>query len=92
MKENFLVSTSYNKKKFKMGNNKVNEKTKIWKLFNRILDKLLSGINPPEEIVVKAKLKESSNLKSIKLYKKIINTVVDIYIKKILIKLELKLL
>ena len=36
-----------------------------------MLDKLLSGINPPEDMLVKAKLNESSNLKSTKLYRNI---------------------
>ena len=36
-----------------------------------MLDKLLFGINPPEDILVKAKLKESRSLKPTKLYKKI---------------------
>ena len=62
---------SWIKKKLNIGNNKVIEKTKICKLFVRILDKLSSGINPPEEILVKARLKASKSLRSIKLYKKI---------------------
>ena len=37
-----------------------------------ILDKLSVGINPPEDIVVKARLKESKSLILIKLNKKII--------------------
>ena len=53
----------------------LSEKIKVCKLFWRISDILLSGINPPEEIAVNAKLKESRSLKSIKLYKKIIKTV-----------------
>ena len=47
------------------------DKTKICKLFFKISDKLLLGINPPEDIVVKAKLKASRSLRSIKLYKNI---------------------
>ena len=42
-----------------------------------MLDKLSVGIKPPDDIVVKAKLKESSSLISIKLYKKITKTVVE---------------
>ena len=62
---------SWIKKKLNIGNNKVIQKTKICKLFVKILDKLSSGINPPEEILVKAKLKASKSLRSIKRYKKI---------------------
>ena len=40
-----------------------------------ILVKLSTGINPPEEIVVKAKLNASKSLIFIKLYEKIITTV-----------------
>ena len=36
-----------------------------------MLDKFSVGINPPEDIVVKARLKASKSLISIKLYKKI---------------------
>ena len=36
-----------------------------------MLDKFSVGINPPEDIVVKAKLKESKSLTSVMLYKKI---------------------
>tara|TARA_B100001769_G_C21578159_1_gene327184 strand:+ start:329 stop:460 length:132 start_codon:yes stop_codon:yes gene_type:complete len=39
--------------------------------------KLSFGINPPDEIVVKARLTESSNLRSIILYKKMIKIVVE---------------
>ena len=62
---------SCNKKKFNIGNNKVVEKTNICKLFIRIFDKLPSGINPPEDMLVKARLTESRSLKSVKLYKNI---------------------
>ena len=62
--------TSCSKKKLNIGNNKVIDKTKICKLLPKISDKLFIGINPPEDMLVKAKLKASSNLKSIKLYKK----------------------
>ena len=64
--------TSYSKKKLKIGNNKVIDNTKIWEFVTIILDKLAVGIKPPDDIVVKARLKASSNLMSIKLYKKII--------------------
>ena len=63
--------TSYNKKKLNIGNNKVIEKTNICKLFIRIFDKLSLGTNPPEDILVKARLTESRSLKSVKLYKNI---------------------
>ena len=59
------------KKKLNMGNNKLSEKIKVCKLFWRISDILLSGINPPEEIAVNDKLNESNNLKSTRVYKKI---------------------
>ena len=62
--------TSCSKKKLNIGNNKVIDKTKICRLLPRISDKLFIGINPPEDMLVKAKLKASSSLKSIKLYKK----------------------
>ena len=75
MNENCLVIISWNIKKLKIGNNKVIEKIKICKLFLKILDKSLSGINPPEDMFVKAKLNESSSLKSTKLYKNITNIV-----------------
>ena len=47
------------------------DKIKICKSVSIILDKLSVGIKPPEDIVVKAKLKESRSRISIKLYKKI---------------------
>ena len=75
-----------------IGKSKVIEKTKICKLDPKIFDKFFSGKNPPEDILVNAKLNESSSLKSIKLYKKIIKIVEDKYINNILMKLELKLL
>ena len=42
-----------------------------------MFERLISGTNPPDDIVVKAKLTESRSLKSIKAYKKII-TIVEI--------------
>ena len=63
--------TSYNKKKLNIGNNKVIEKRNVWKLLVNILDKLSLGINPPEDMLVKARLTESRSLKSVKLYKNI---------------------
>ena len=47
------------------------DKTKICKLFSIILDKSSVGIKPPEDIVVKARLKASRNRILINLYKKI---------------------
>ena len=75
LNENCLETTSYNKKKLNIGNNKLIEKIKICISSFKILDRLSFGINPPEDIVVKAKLKESRSLKSIELYKKIIKIV-----------------
>ena len=71
LNENCLVITSCTKKKLNIGNNKVIDKTKTCSLVSMILDKFSVGINPPEDIVVKAKLKESKSLTSIKVYKKI---------------------
>ena len=48
---------------------------KVCKSFFKINDKFSLGINPPEDMLVKAKLKESRSLKSTKLYKKITNIV-----------------
>ena len=62
---------SYNKKKLNIGNNRVIDNTKICKLVVIISDKLSDGINPPEDIVVKARLKAARSLISINLYKKI---------------------
>ena len=59
------------KKKLNTGNNKVVDKTKICRLVSMIFDKLSVGINPPEDIVVKAKLNESRSRTSINLYRKI---------------------
>ena len=73
----FFAITSCNKKKLKIGNNKVIDKTKICRLVSIILDKLFVGMKPPEDIVVKARLKESSSLIPIKLYKKITKIVVE---------------
>ena len=57
-----------------------------------MFDKLSLWIKPPDDNVVSAKFKESNNLKPVRLYKKI-TKIVDIkYIKRILIKFELKLL
>ena len=47
------------------------EKLNICKSFFKILDRLLVGTNPPEDILVKAKFTESSNLKSVNEYKNI---------------------
>ena len=52
-------------------NYKVVEKTNICKLLIRIFDKLSSGINPPEDMLVKARFTESRSRKSVKLYKNI---------------------
>ena len=51
------------------------DKIKIWRLFSTILVKSWVGINPPEDIVVKAKLNESRSLIPTKLYKKITKSV-----------------
>ena len=67
--------TSCSKKKLNIGNNKVIDKTKICISLFIILDKFSSGINPPEDIVVKARLKASRSLTLIKLYKKITKAV-----------------
>ena len=75
LRENFLVIISCNKKKLNIGKSKVNDTTNICKLFCSIMTKLLSGINPPEDIVVKARWKESRSLKSTNEYKKITKTV-----------------
>ena len=68
---NCFVTISNNIKKLNIGNNKVIDKTKICKLLSKILDKLPVGINPPEDMVVKARLNESRSLILTKLYKKI---------------------
>jgi hypothetical protein len=65
------VITSCSKKKLNIGNNKVIDKTKICKLVSIMLDKLSVGMKPPEDIVVKARLKASRSRISTKLYKKI---------------------
>ena len=62
---------SWNKKKLNIGNNNVSDKIKICKLFIIILDKSFAGTNPPEDIIVKARLNASKSLISTKLYKKI---------------------
>ena len=59
------------KKKLNIGNNRVIDKTKICRLLPIIFDKLSVGIKPPEDIVVKARLKASRRRISIRLYKKI---------------------
>ena len=63
-----------NKKKLKIGNNNVIDKTNVCKLFPIISDKLLVSKKPPVVITVNAKLKESKSLISIKLYKKILKS------------------
>tara|TARA_B100000686_G_C15913178_1_gene535923 strand:- start:53 stop:265 length:213 start_codon:yes stop_codon:yes gene_type:complete len=62
---------SCNKKKLNIGNNNVVAKIKICKSLCMKFDKLSVGINPPEDIVVKARLKASSSLMSTRLYIKI---------------------
>ena len=62
---------SYIRKKLKIGISKVIDIIKICKSFSKILDKFSLGINPPEDITVKARLKESKSLILIKLYKKL---------------------
>ena len=68
---NCFVIISNNIKKLNIGNNKVIDKTKICALVSIIFDRLSIGINPPEDMVVKAKLNESRSLILTKLYKKI---------------------
>ena len=58
-----------------MGNSKENEKINICKLLIKIFDISSLGTKPPEEMLEKAKLTESSNLKFVKLYKIIIKIV-----------------
>ena len=53
-----------------MGNNSVIDKTKSWVLLITISDKRFFERNPPEDMAVKARLSESSNLMFTKLYKK----------------------
>ena len=53
-----------------MGNSSVIDKRKSWVLLIIISDKRFFERNPPEDIVVKARLSESSNLMFTKLYKK----------------------
>ena len=65
LNENCRVMTSCIKKKLNIGNNRVIDKTKICSLVSMMLDKLSVGINPPEDIVVTAKLKASKSLTSI---------------------------
>ena len=62
---------SCNKKKLNIGNKRVIATTKICRSLPTILDNSFDGINPPEDIVVKAKLKELKSLISTMLYKKI---------------------
>ena len=78
---------SCNKKKLNIGNNKVIDKTKVCKSVSIMLDKFSVGIKPPDDIVVKAKLKASKSRISNKLYKNITKIVDTKYISKILIKL-----
>ena len=58
-----------------MGNNSVIDKTKSWVLLITISDKRFFERNPPEDMTVKARLSESSNLMFAKLYKKMTKTV-----------------
>ena len=62
---------SNSRKKLNIGNSKVTDNTKTCKLLLTILDKLVFVINPPEEIVVNARLNESRSLIFANLYKKI---------------------
>ena len=57
----------------------------IWVLFFNIFDNSLVGKNPPDEIIVKAKFKESKLLIDIKLSIIKINNVRPEYNKKILV-------
>ena len=52
----------YVKKILKNDNNIRNDKTIIWVLSLIILERSFTGRNPPEEIIVKAKFKESKAL------------------------------
>ena len=72
---NSLVKTLNNKKKLNIGNSKVIEKINICMWLKSKLSILFLGINPPDEITVNAKLKESKSLKFIKLNRKIMKTV-----------------
>ena len=62
-------------KKLKIGNKSVIEVVKIFVLLFSISDNVFVGRNPPDEIVVKAKLNESKSLIPAKVYKNIINKV-----------------
>ena len=62
---------SYIKKKLNIGINKVIENINICKSFIKILDNLLFETKPHEEILVKARFTESSNLRSARVYKNI---------------------
>ena len=73
-----------------MGNNSVIDKRKSWVLLIIISDKRFFERNPPEDIVVKARLSESSNLMFTKLYKKmtkidvakiLVNKIIDNFLK-----------
>ena len=55
-----------------IGINKVKDKIKIFKSLFIIDESSFLGKKPPPDIVVKAKLNESKNLKSTKVYKNII--------------------
>ena len=77
-------------KKLNIGNNKVSDKIKIWKLLIVIVERLFFERNPPDDTIVKAKLNESKSLIFAKLYKKITKMVVKEYISKTLKELELK--
>ena len=74
----------YEKKRLKKENSINNENTIIWTFSLIIIDRSLTGKNPPDEIIVKAKFNKSKVL-SEKIFKIInINTVNDEYKMKIL--------
>ena len=73
---NCLVEILNTRKKLNIGNNKDIDKTKTLKLLLTINERLFLGRNPPEDIVVKAKLNESKSLIFAPLYKKIMKMVV----------------
>ena len=62
---------SYSKKKLNMGIIKVIDKIKIWRSFSIILNKLVSGMKPPDEIIVNDRLKASKRRKSARVKRKI---------------------
>tara|TARA_B100001123_G_C14339472_1_gene642452 strand:- start:74 stop:265 length:192 start_codon:yes stop_codon:yes gene_type:complete len=61
----------------KIGNNKVIDRMKAFELSVIILERFSLGINPPEDMLVKARLNESRSLKSTNVYKKIQTIVED---------------